>query len=97
MRPVKRIELVVEAVEKQHVIELLKSIHMDSFTFYPHVGGYGKRGIREHDVFGDKFENMTFVIACEATELDAVITVLRPILKHYGGMCLISDAQWVVH
>jgi len=94
---VKRIELVVEAIEKEQVIDCLKSINISSFTIYHHVGGAGERGVRDEGVFGEKFENITFVIACAEIQLQAVIEVLRPILKMYGGMCLVSDAQWVKH
>ena len=94
---VKRIELVVEAIEKEQVIDSLKSINIRSFTIYHHVGGSGERGVRDEGVFGEKFENVTFVIACSENHLNAVIEILRPILKRYGGMCLVSDAKWVKH
>jgi nitrogen regulatory protein PII len=94
---VKRIELVVEAIEKEHVISCLKSINIRSFTIYHHVGGSGERGVRDEGVFGEKFENVTFVVACAENQLATVIEVLRPILKRYGGMCLVSDAKWVKH
>ncbi|MDP8568054.1 P-II family nitrogen regulator [Methylophilus aquaticus] len=94
---VKRIELVVEAIEKQEVISRLESINIRSFTLYQHVGGYGERGIPDAGAFGEKFENVTFVIACSENHLQTVIEALRPILKRYGGMCLVSDAKWILH
>lgn len=94
---VKRIELVIEAHEKDRVIKLLDSIQINAFTIYKHVGGMGERGMRDESVFGDKFENVTFVIACEESRLTYVIETLRPVLKEYGGMCLVSDAMWVKH
>lgn len=97
MISVKRIELVIEAHEKDAVIELLSSINVRSYTIYKHVGGMGERGLRDESAFGDKLENITFVIACAETQLMAVIEILRPVLKRYGGMCLVSDAKWVKH
>lgn len=97
MIDVKRIELVVEAIEKEQVIACLKSIKIISFTIYHHVGGSGERGVRDEGVFGEKFENVTFVIACADNQVTTVIEILRPILKSYGGMCLVSDAKWVKH
>lgn len=94
---VKRIELVVEAIEKEVVIASLKRINIRSFTIYHHVGGSGERGVRDEGVFGEKFENVTFVIACSENQVTAVIEILRPVLKRFGGMCLISDAKWVKH
>lgn len=97
MRSIKRIELVIEAHEQDTVIELLENIQISAFTIYKHVGGKGERGMRDESVFGDKFENVTFVIACEENRLTDLIETLRPILKEYGGMCLVSDAMWVKH
>lgn len=94
---VKRIELVVEAIEKEEVIASLKRINIRSFTIYHHVGGSGERGVRDEGVFGEKFENVTFVIACSENQVTAVIEILRPVLKRFGGMCLVSDAKWVKH
>lgn len=97
MYSVKRIELVIEAVEKSNVIAALKSIDMHHYTIYKHVGGVGERGTRDELAFGEKFENITFVIACPEDRLKAVIEALRPLLKSFGGMCLVSDAMWVIH
>jgi nitrogen regulatory protein PII len=97
MFSIKRVELVIEAVEKHNVISTLKKISINNYTIYKHVGGYGERGARDELAFGEKFENVTFVIACPENRLTTVIESLRPILKSYGGMCLVSDAQWVIH
>jgi nitrogen regulatory protein PII len=97
MFSVKRIELVIEAVEKPKVISTLKAININNFTIYKHVGGCGERGVRDDLAFGEKFENVTFVIACPENQLTLVIEALRPLLKSFGGMCLVSDAQWVIH
>lgn len=97
MFSIKRVELVIEAVEKANVISALKKININSYTIYKHVGGCGDRGDRDELAFGEKFENITFVIACPENRLSSIIEALRPILKSYGGMCLVSDAQWVIH
>lgn len=97
MLSIKRIELVIEAVEKPKVIETLKSVNVHHYTIYKHVGGHGERGMRDELAFGEKFENVTFVIACPEFELITVIEAIRPLLKRFGGMCLVSDARWVIH
>lgn len=97
MQSIKRIELVIEAIERQNVIAILEKINIRSYTLYNNVGGSGDRGERQEVVFGEKFENMTFVIACPEASLSTVIEAIRPLLKSFGGMCLVSDAQWVIH
>jgi len=97
MMSVKRVELVIEAVEKSMVISTLKEINIHDYTFYKHFGGNGQRGEKGDLAFGEKFENVTFVIACPESQLYALIGALRPLLKSFGGMCLVSDAEWVMH
>lgn len=97
MMSIKRVELVIEAVEKSTVISSLKEIDIHDYTFYKHVGGNGQRGEKGDLAFGEKFENVTFVIACPENKLYALVGVIRPLLKSFGGMCLVSDAEWVMH
>jgi hypothetical protein len=37
------------------------------------------------------------LVAVPADSLARVIEVVRPVLKRRGGMCLVTDAHWVVH
>lgn len=97
MMNVKRVELVIEAVERPTVIDTLKKVEIHDYTIYKHVGGNGQRGEKGDLAFGEKFENVTFVIACPENQLYALVGALRPLLKSFGGMCLVSDAQWVMH
>lgn len=97
MMSIKRVELVIEAVEKTTVISSLKEIDIHDYTIYKHVGGNGQRGEKGDLAFGEKFENVTFVIACPENQLYALVGVIRPLLKSFGGMCLVSDAEWVMH
>lgn len=97
MMSVKRVELVIEAVERPTVIDTLKKVEIHDYTIYKHVGGNGQRGEKGDLAFGEKFENVTFVIACSENQLYALVGAIRPLLKSFGGMCLVSDAQWVMH
>ena len=37
------------------------------------------------------------VIACSEEQSHQIVEVVRPILKQLGGMCLVSEAMWVLH
>jgi hypothetical protein len=41
--------------------------------------------------------NVLMTIACDERQANQVIDAIRPILKRYGGICLVSDAMWVIH
>lgn len=97
MMSIKRVELVIEAAEKSTVIATLNEVNINDYTIYKHVGGNGQRGEKGDLALGEKLENIAFVIACPENQLYALVGVLRPLLKSVGGMCLVSDAQWVMH
>ena len=97
MKPVKRVEIVVEAVEINHFLEVLKRNGVGGYTLIRHVGGQGERGERRPEEFAYEVENAYFIVACDAAQAEALVAATRPMLVKSGGMCLISDAIWVVH
>lgn len=95
MKPVKRIEIVIEEIEVDNVIRGLDRIGVVGYTIVPRAGGRGERGVRSESVQG--LGNVLMTIACDERQAAAVIEAIRPILKRYGGICLVSDAMWVIH
>ena len=43
------------------------------------------------------FQNSYILTACTEEQLEKVVAAVRPVLKRVGGMCLVSDALWVLH
>lgn len=95
MKPVKRIEIVIEEIELDNVIEELDRIGVVGYTIVPRAWGRGERGVRYESVPG--LGNVLMTIACSEEQAAKVIEAIRPILKRYGGVCLVSEALWVIH
>ena len=95
MKPVKRIEIVIEEIELENVIRELDLIGVVGYTIVPRAGGRGERGVRYESVQG--LGNVLLTIACDEAQANRVIEAMRPILRRYGGVCLVSDAMWVIH
>ena len=97
MEAVKRVEIVVDSVEVRRVTEALDRVGISGYTVIPTISGRGERGERDGDGVSGVFANAYVLTACPADQLAAVVDAVRPLLRETGGICLVSDAQWVRH
>lgn len=97
MIPVKRLEIVVDARNSERVTEVLARAGLTGWTLVRNATGAGERGQRHGDGITGVSSNHVIVTTCPPDELDALMEEIRPLLTTYGGMCLVSDAQWLRH
>lgn len=97
MQAVKRIEIVIDQQLLKRVTEILDNAGAEGYTVVNEVAGKGERGMRRGDALADVFTNCYILVACTPDMANAIVEALRPLLKQAGGMCLVSDAQWVKH
>ncbi|QCU90889.1 P-II family nitrogen regulator [Thiomicrorhabdus sediminis] len=97
MKPVKRVEFIIDSLMVETLLESLSEINITSYTVIREAYGSGERGVRGGDIFSGAFDNSYVLIACTEDESKQIIETVRPVLKNLGGMCLVSDAQWVLH
>lgn len=98
MKPCKRIEIVIETPMAQRLTQLLREAGAPGFTLIPEVRGTGDRGERRADELAGDSSNCLILIACDnQVAVDAILEAVRPLLTRSGGICLVSDAQWLRH
>lgn len=97
MRPVKRIEIVIDSLELRKLLKNLEQVGVSGYTVIQDAVGMGDRGARAGDQLSDVLKNSYVIIACPEEQLQPLIDAIRPLLKRFGGICLVSDAQWIVH
>lgn len=97
MKSVKRIEIVVDSVELKRITDLLDKAQLKGYTVIKDVLGRGEHGLRDGGDLTDVLTNIYVLIACNEDEVQPLLERLRPILTRFGGICLISDAQWLIH
>jgi nitrogen regulatory protein PII len=97
MQAVKRVEIVTDTLELDHVLELLGAAGVSGYTVIRNAEGKGNRGLRSGDDVTRVFQNSYVLVACTGEQVEQVVNAVRPILKRVGGICLVSDALWVVH
>lgn len=97
MMPVKRIEIIVDALELPVVLKMLDAAGVSGYTVIKDATGKGERGERGGGELSGTFINSYVMTACPPEQVSTVVEALRPILKRFGGVCLVSDAQWLIH
>lgn len=97
MEAVKRIEIITSAPEMREVCRALEALGITGYSVVHGVTGRGERGVQSGDELTGVFTNSLLLTACPPARLIEIVEAVRPILKKRGGICLVSDAQWVIH
>ena len=97
MESVKRIEIIIDTREMREVCRTLETFGVSGYSVIRDVTGRGDRGVQSGDELTDVFKNILLLTAAPPESVAGIIAAIRPILKRRGGICLVSDAQWVIH
>lgn len=97
MKPVKRLEIIVDQAELPRLVEVLDAERVTGYTILRDAQGMGRRGRRAADGLSGEFSNGVVIIAAAADEAMRIVELVRPVLRRHGGICLMSDAQWLIH
>ncbi|MGB8166228.1 MAG: hypothetical protein WCF18_01975 [Chthoniobacteraceae bacterium] len=97
MQLVKRIEIIIDSPELPALVAVLQQEKVPGYTVFHNLSGAGDRGERRNDEPGGGGGNACVLIAATPVRTPAIVEAIRPILKRRGGICLVSDAQSVIH
>ena len=98
MKACKRIEIVVEEALSRRMAEMLRELGAPGYTLIPRVRGAGDRGLRRGDDPTGAASNCLFIVACDdEQDVARIVEGVRELIARSGGVCLVSDAQWVRH
>ena len=96
MKAVHRIEIVVDAPHSDRALRILAENGLQGWSVIRSVRGSGQRGAQYGDDITGVSNNHYILTTCRPEKLDALAKALRPLLRRVGGICLISDAQWLL-
>lgn len=97
MTAITRLEIVIDAAHTPEMIRALREAGAPGYTLVRDVQGSGDRGDRGGDGLGNVFRNCYLLLAVPEEQVNALTEAARPLLKRYGGMCLMSEAKWLSH
>lgn len=97
MIAVKRIELVIPEHLLRDAIAVIDAHQPGGYTVLRGLSGKGDRGLQIDAGIVSDSANAAVLIACDPEVAVQIAEALRPLLRRFGGMCLVSDALWLKH
>jgi len=94
---VKRVEIITTSLELDKVLDSLDSLNISGYSVIRNVIGKGSRGIADDDIEMSVLSNVYVLTTCPPEDVQRLVDRIRPILKKFGGVCLVSDAEWIIH
>jgi len=94
---VKRVEIITTSLELDKVLDSLDSLNISGYSVIRNVIGKGSRGIADDDIEMSVLSNVYVLTTCPPEDVQTLVDRIRPILKKFGGVCLVSDAEWIIH
>lgn len=97
MESVKRVEIITNTLELEQVLKILDKVGVSGYTIIKDVIGKGDRGRVIDDLETEALTNGYVMTVCTEEQEHNVVEAIRPILKKFGGVCIVTDAKWIVH
>ena len=91
MDTIKRIEIVVPAIELKPVIKRLEKLGIEKYSIIRHVIGRSEFGELTDDL-DDQLSSVYILMTCLSGQEDGLFLELQPILQKFGGVFLVTDA-----
>ena len=97
MENIRRVEIIVPRAEVENVLELFAREKVEGYTLVDKVIGMGHRGIQDGMGLTDAFTNSMIIWYCAPGKFGTLREAIRTLLEESGGVCAVSDAEWVKH
>jgi len=94
---VKKVEIITNTLEIEKVLRILDKVGVSGYTVIEDVTGQGDRGRVIDDLETEALTNGYVMSICTEDQEHKVVEAIKPILKKYGGVCIVFDAKWIVH
>lgn len=74
---------------------ILEKAGVSGYTVIEDVTGKGDRGRVINDFATQTFTNSYVMSICTEQQKQKLVEVTEPILTKFGGVCIVSDVQWI--
>ena len=95
MELVKKVEVITNSLELPQVMKILEKASVSGYTIIENVTGTGDRGRILNDLATQALTNRYAMSICTEKQEHQLVAAIEPVLKKFGGVCIVSDAQWI--
>lgn len=93
-----KVEIITDALEVEGIVKLLDEVGVSGYSIISkEVTGKGRRGIRSGDKLTDLFKNSYIMVVCNEVEMHKIVEAIRPVIKKFGGVCIVSEVVLRIH
>lgn len=97
MQAVKKVEIIIDNYHVKDVLDILDMIQVSGYTVIKETEGKGDRGLSCSDLDCIFSSSYIFTVCTNERQLNNLIEKTKPLLTKVGGVCLVTDAQWLSH
>ena len=97
MKKMKKVEIIIESVYLNRLLDLFMENEVTGYTIIRDIEGYGGHGLKTADEANDLLSNNYIFTVCEEHKIEKMIEKIRAFIDRYGGKCIISDSQVLLH
>jgi nitrogen regulatory protein PII len=94
---IKKIEIITDYAFQSRLVKLIDATGVSGYTVLKDVAGKGLRGNKDGHGIAGGFKNCYIMVCCSEEEAKKVVEAIKPSISKYGGICIVSDAHWVIH
>ena len=97
MDALKKVEIVISSLDARQVIQAFEKEGHYAYTRIEEIKGRGERGHQDGTGLARAFSNDILIFVVPKYLFDKVKEELREIMTEYGGICLVSEVQSLIH
>ncbi|MBC7864074.1 MAG: transcriptional regulator [Bacteroidia bacterium] len=94
---IKKLEIITDYSYLRVLIKLFDDHNINGYTIIKDVMGKGTRGNKDGHGISGGFKNCYVMVCCDETEANRIADLIKPLLARSGGICIVTDAHWVIH
>jgi nitrogen regulatory protein PII len=89
----KKLEIIIDYVILNKLLQKLDELKVEGYSVIKDVMGKGSQGNRDGHGLMAGFKNCYIMIIVKEHELEGIINGVNPLIKSFGGMCVVTNVE----